>query len=215
MAPTASPPLANKNGTLSVNTVSGAMSGQLISEPQSQTPPSTASATVTSTTEQQQTPQQPQNGTTSLLPTEQNLANTKEKTPMCLINELARYNKVSLKHSTCTVDVLQGQATCRGLVYMINKTWGRLVYEGSCYMNENLVQGYMQGAANMIENLEQGYNGNIQAYKPACVTKTLWASTPTAVCTPRIQIKTLLAHHVVLNLHRVVKYVTNIIAIQQ
>lgn len=157
MAPTASPPLANKNGTLSVNTVSGAMSGQLISEPQSQTPPSTASATVTSTTEQQQTPQQPQNGTTSLLPTEQNLANTKEKTPMCLINELARYNKVSLKHSTCTVDVLQGQATCRGLVYMINKTWGRLVYEGSCYMNENL---------------EQGYNGNIQAYKPACVTKT-------------------------------------------
>ena len=45
----------------------------------------------------------------------QNLANTKEKTPMCLINELARYNKVSLKinvlnhsvninfkYSTCT-----------------------------------------------------------------------------------------------------------------
>ena len=26
---------------------------------------------------------------------EQNLANTKEKTPMCLINELARFNKVN------------------------------------------------------------------------------------------------------------------------
>ncbi len=26
-----------------------------------------------------------------------NLANTKEKTPMCLVNELARYNKVSEK----------------------------------------------------------------------------------------------------------------------
>ena len=29
------------------------------------------------------------------------LANTKEKTPMCLVNELARYNKVSLASSVC------------------------------------------------------------------------------------------------------------------
>lgn len=35
----------------------------------------------------------------NILNTEESLANTKEKTPMCLINELARYNKVS----TCTV----------------------------------------------------------------------------------------------------------------
>ncbi len=31
----------------------------------------------------------------SLAVTDLNMANTKEKTPMCLINELARYNKVS------------------------------------------------------------------------------------------------------------------------
>ncbi|KAL5014604.1 hypothetical protein ScPMuIL_008874 [Solemya velum] len=86
-----SPPLAQKNGTSTVSTVSGAMSGQLISEPQSQTSSTNAMAT----TEQHN--QQPQNGTT--LPTEQNLANTKEKTPMCLINELARYNKISHQYT--------------------------------------------------------------------------------------------------------------------
>lgn len=35
-----------------------------------------------------------QNTTTAESATKETLANTKEKTPMCLINELARYNKV-------------------------------------------------------------------------------------------------------------------------
>lgn len=40
---------------------------------------------------------------------ENNLANTKEKTPMCLINELARYNKVYISLfsiSVCSVHAL-------------------------------------------------------------------------------------------------------------
>ena len=31
---------------------------------------------------------------------EENMANTKEKTPMCLVNELARFNKVSMRFNT-------------------------------------------------------------------------------------------------------------------
>ena len=41
------------------------------------------------------------NGTDSDPEGNNNLANTKEKTPMCLINELARYNKVRPGHTYC------------------------------------------------------------------------------------------------------------------
>jgi hypothetical protein len=64
---------------------SSTVQGQKVSSPTTETSPATPA---TADTEQQQ-----HNNTTTLL---NNLANTKEKTPMCLINELARFNKAGL-----------------------------------------------------------------------------------------------------------------------
>lgn len=67
--------------------------------------------TVPSSEQQQQqtTPEenQEENTESTSSPTNEALANTKEKTPMCLINELARYNKISHQY---TLDDEQGPA---------------------------------------------------------------------------------------------------------
>lgn len=61
------------------------------------------------TAEQQHSAEQQQtsstNTSTSSMPPN-NLANTKEKTPMCLINELARYNKIQHQYR------LTGEQVC-------------------------------------------------------------------------------------------------------
>ncbi|XP_046335336.1 double-stranded RNA-binding protein Staufen homolog isoform X2 [Haliotis rufescens] len=82
--PLANVPLSNQNGTLRVGQ-SGVGGGVTLVDPQSGPAPQMEPLTLEEP--QSLAPSQQQEGQSAL-------ANTKEKTPMCLINELARYNKI-------------------------------------------------------------------------------------------------------------------------
>jgi len=73
------------------------------------------------------TSQSPDQPTSTSAPSndEENLANTKEKTPMCLINELARFNRVSTHHEDIAVAITIKLCicVCQIIVYCITLIW--------------------------------------------------------------------------------------------